>query len=294
MGTRGSALALAQSGQAAENLKKLHPGLEVETVVIKTSGDLFGQVPPREARALAQGVKGLFVKEIEEALSAGKVDFAVHSAKDLPADLAPGLEIAAYPEREDPRDCLIGAGGLTWAALKAGQRAATSSLRRRVQLSMAKPGVELLPMRGNVDTRLRKLKEGACDALVLAMAGVKRLGLKVAAEPIPAQVMVPSPAQGALALEVRADKAEVRRLVAALDHAATRAEVEVERLFLKAAGGGCSTPVGALARALGRGARFWAFWAEPDGARAKRLEAVLDDRAEAESFVRELAARIKR
>lgn len=294
MGTRGSALALAQSGQAAEALRRLHRGLSVETVVIKTSGDLFGHAPLREARTPVQGVKGLFVKEIEEALAAGKIDFAVHSAKDLPAGLAPGLVIAAYPEREDPRDCFIGKDGLSFKDLKAGMRVATSSLRRRVQLSQAVPGLEFLPMRGNVDTRLRKLKEGVCDALVLAMAGVNRLGVGENRQPLPAQVMVPSPAQGALALEVRADRPEIKDVIAALDHAPTRLEVELERLFLKAVGGGCETPVGALARAKGDGARFWVFWAEPDGSRAKRLEAELDDPAEAEVFVRELAARIKK
>ncbi|MBI4060247.1 MAG: hydroxymethylbilane synthase, partial [Elusimicrobia bacterium] len=207
MGTRGSALALAQSGQAARALEKLNPGLKVETVVIKTSGDLFGAPPPEVAKTLPQGAKGLWIKEIEEALLDGRVDFAVHSAKDLPALLAAGLAVAAYPEREDPRDTFVARPGLVWAEVKAGIKIATSSLRRHLMLTAAKPGIVLLPLRGNVDTRLRKLAEGEYDAMVIAAAGLKRLGRSdVRHEPLDVEVMLPAPAQGALALEVKSGR----------------------------------------------------------------------------------------
>ncbi|HEX4047133.1 MAG TPA: hydroxymethylbilane synthase, partial [Elusimicrobiota bacterium] len=155
MGTRGSALALAQSSQAARALEKLNPGLTIETVVIKTSGDRFGVPTPEVARTLPQGAKGLWVKELEEALLDERVDFAVHSGKDMPALLAAGCSIAAYPEREDPRDAFVARPGLTWTSLKAGANVATSSLRRHLMIKAAKPGVNLMTLRGNVDTRLR-------------------------------------------------------------------------------------------------------------------------------------------
>ena len=295
MGTRGSALALAQSGWVARQLKERHKGLEVETVVIKTSGDRFPTLPPREARVLAQTTKGLFIKELEEALLSGSVDFAVHSSKDLPASLAAGLRVAAYPEREDPCDAFIGRAGLTWSALAAGARVGTSSLRRKVQLLAAKPGLEIAPMRGNVDTRLRKLREGACDALVLAYAGLKRLGRSdIEHELIPAEVVVPCPGQGALAVECRSDRPQLASLFAALDCARTRLEVEFERSFLAAAGGGCSTPLGALARAEGGGVRWSAFWSDPEGRFPLRLSGFCLNPAERDAFTASLAAQIKR
>ncbi|MBI3552950.1 MAG: hydroxymethylbilane synthase [Elusimicrobia bacterium] len=294
MGTRGSTLALAQSGQLARQLQRLVPGLEVETAVIKTSGDLFQTQSPKEAAALASGTKGLFVKEIEEALIEGEIDFAVHSGKDLPAELAPGCVIAAWPEREDPRDAFIGRDGLPWAALKAPARVATSSLRRRVQLLQAKPGLELLPMRGNVDTRVRKLREGACDGLILAAAGLNRLGrTDVAREPIPVELIVPAPAQGALAVEVRADQTETAALVAKLDHAATRLCVEFERTFLKKVGGGCSTPLGAYATADGEGVALSVFWSREDGSGAKRMTKLCSDSSRRDDLAAELAAAVR-
>lgn len=241
MGTRGSPLALAQSGWAARELMRLNPGLEVETETIVTSGDRF-QGPPDQS-----GTKGLFVKEIEEALLARRIDFAVHSAKDLPGQLAPGTLIAAYPEREDPRDALI---GCRWADLKPGMRVGTTSPRRRDQLPA---GVVAVPLRGNVDTRLRKLKEGEFDAILLAVAGLKRLGLAVDYEPVPADVMLPAPGQGALALQTREGDAAI---VASLDHAPTRRAVEAERRFLAEVGGGCSVPLGAYAA----GDALTVFW----------------------------------
>lgn len=294
MGTRGSALALAQSGQAARALATLHPGLSVETVVIKTSGDLFGAPPPEVARTLPQGAKGLWVKEIEEALLDGRVDFAVHSAKDLPALLAAGLSVAAYPEREDPRDALVARPGLSWAALGAGMKVATSSLRRRLMVEAAAPGVECVPLRGNVDTRLRKLADGEFDAMIVALAGLKRLGrADVPHEPLDESVMLPAPAQGALALEVRTDRREIAALVAALDHAPTRLCVEFERAFLGAVDGGCGAPVAARARVQPGGVRLEAFYAREGESAGTRVAGLCADPARREAFVRDLAAQAR-
>jgi hydroxymethylbilane synthase len=266
MGTRGSKLAMAQSSWVARNIEKIHHGVKVETVVIKTSGDFLGG---REGASLAPaGMKGLFVKEIEESLLAGTIDFAVHSAKDLPEALAPGLSVAAFPEREDPRDAWIGRGGLPWAELPASATVATASLRRRIQLRAAKPGLQAVSIRGNVDTRLKKLEEGAADGLILALAGLRRLGLAaVKAEPLSLDWCVPSPGQGALAVEVRSDRADAAAIVSRLDHAATRAEVELERGLARAFGGGCQTPFGALSRTEPGGMSVRIFHARPDGSR---------------------------
>ncbi len=290
MGTRGSVLALAQSGQTVAALACLHPGLEVETIRIQTSGDRFPIQSPAEVSALVSGIKGLFVKEIEEALADGRIDFAVHSAKDLPAQLLSGLAIAAYLEREDPRDVFIGRGGLRWETAGSGTRIGTSSLRRRVQLLAAKPGLVMLPMRGNVDTRLRKLQEGFCDGLVLAGAGLRRLGLGgMPHQPLSEDLLLPAPGQGALAVEVRQDRRDVVELLAKLDHRQTRLEVELERAFLKEMGGGCSVPLAARARLRGAEADFSVFYSEPDGSRSVRLDEVCRDLANSESFARSLA-----
>ncbi|HAZ09218.1 MAG TPA: hydroxymethylbilane synthase [Elusimicrobia bacterium] len=295
MGTRGSPLALAQSGQAARRLEALNRGLVIETVVVKTSGDLFGAPPPEQAKNLPQGAKGLWVKEIEEALLDGSIDFAAHSAKDLPALLAPGLSVAAYPEREDPRDALVAREGLAWAVLKAGMKVATSSLRRRLMLSAAVPGVQLQALRGNVDTRLRKLREGEFDAMVIAVAGLKRLGRgEVRHEPLDPSVMLPSPAQGSLALEVRSDRTDVARIVGALDHPATRLCVEFERGFLGAVGGGCGSPVGAFALPRGGGVFLECFFAREGETAGRRVRGLCADPARREAFVAELAAQARK
>lgn len=294
MGTRGSALALAQSGQAARELERRSPGLTVETVVIKTSGDLFGAPSPEVAKTLPQGAKGLWVKEIEEALLDGRIDFAVHSGKDLPALLAGGLSVAAYPEREDPRDAFVARPGLTWASLAAGARVATSSLRRHLMISAAKPGVTLLPLRGNVDTRLRKLNDGEYDAMVIAVAGLKRLGRgDVPYEPLNPEIMLPAPAQGALALEIRSDRKDVAQIVGALDHAATRTCVEFERAFLGLVGGGCGAPVGAFARLQSGGVLLEVFFALEGEKTGKRVAGLCGDLARREAFVADIAAQAK-
>jgi hydroxymethylbilane synthase len=272
----------------------------VERRVITTSGDRFaganaggGAAQPPDPPGATPNVKAMFVKEIEEALLSGAVDLGVHSAKDLPADLPEGLCIAAYPEREDPRDVLI-AGGMELESLPSGARIGTTSLRRRMQLSAARPDLDWVGLRGNVDTRLRKLGEGEVSALVLALAGLRRLGrLPERHQVLSTDLVVPAPGQGALALEARADRVEVLELLAPLDHAGTRLEVGLERAFLKAVGGGCSTPLGALARAEGGAASLTVFWSDPEGCRPVRLTGRAGPRPEElASLVESLRARV--
>lgn len=272
LGTRGSPLAVAQSTMFARQFEAAVPGLEVELVKVVTSGDRFALAHPQAKAAEAPaGAKGMFIKELEEALLDGRVDFAVHSGKDLPADLAPGLEIAAYPQREDCRDAYIGRSGSAWAALSSGQTLGTTSPRRQLQALKAKPGVKVEVLRGNIDTRLRKLEEGRYDGIMLAVAGIKRLGLKVAYEPLPVSVMVPAPAQGALAIEARSDRKDVLEALKAVDHPRTRLAVECERAFLIAIGGGCAVPLGALAEPEGGQVKLTVFWSDAQGKRPVRM-----------------------
>lgn len=295
IGTRGSALALAQARWVESRLRALRPGLETELAVIKTAGDALSErgAPPPAPAAGAANVKALFVKEIEAALLEGSIDAAVHSAKDLPAELPEPLSIAAYPEREDPRDVFIGAKGLRELAV--GARIGTTSLRRRIQLAIARPDVEFVPMAGNVDTRLKRLAAGAVDGLVLAAAGLARLGLSGRArETLDPELVVPAPGQGALAVEARRDRREVMGLLAGLDDPAARVEVELERSFVRRLGGGCATPLGALARAEGgAGVEFTVFWSDPDGGRPTRLKGRAGRRPEElDSLVEGLAGRL--
>ena len=253
-GTRGSALALAQSGLFADELRRLRPGLEIERVVIQTSGDRFSlarpQALPGEEPA---NVKAMFVKELEEALLCGAIDFAVHSSKDLPGELPPGLLVAAFPRRADPRDVYIGTPRAPrWQDVQAGSglRVATAALRRQMQLRISAPGVSFVAMRGNVDTRL-----GRGD---------------VEHEVLPESLVVPAPGQGALAVEAGADRKEVCEALAAADDPATRLEVECERLFLRLMGGGCRTPLGARARCRAEGIDFQWFWSDLEGKNPRR------------------------
>ena len=239
LGTRGSALALAQSGMIVDDLRAL--GAPVELVVIRTTGD---DRPPNTVWG-----EGAFVRALEAALLDGRIDVAVHSAKDVPTAQDPRLAIAAYPPREDPRDALIcREPGQTLATLPAGAVVGTDSPRRAAFLRSHRPDLRTRPLHGNVDTRLRKLAAGEADALVLAVAGLKRLGLAGRiSETLALHVALPAPGQGALALEVRVDDPITRPLVARLDDPSTRAAVEAERAFLRSSGGGCRAPLGALA-----------------------------------------------
>ena len=213
-------------------------------------------------------MKALFVKEIEEALLKGTVDLAVHSAKDLPAELPPGLTVAAYPEREDTGDLLIARVPLKELAAQA--RIATSSLRRQIQIRMLRPDLQTVAVRGNVDTRLRKLVAGEFEGLVLAAAGLHRLARKEQGERLD---MVPAPGQGALAIEARADGVGTLKILGGLDDRKCRTEVEAERRFLRAIGGGCRTPLGALAEMEGHWIRLTVFWSDEGGKRPVRLSA---------------------
>ncbi|MCI0548344.1 MAG: hydroxymethylbilane synthase [Candidatus Rokubacteria bacterium] len=259
LGTRESRLALVQSEQVAVALRRL--GAEVELVRITTSGDRLAHV------ALADlGSKAAFVKEIEEAIQDGRVDLGVHSLKDLPAVLPPGLCLAAYPPRADPADVLVSRrpGGLH--GLPSGALVGTSSLRRRILLRAARPDLRVEPIRGNVDTRLRKLEEGAYDAIVLARAGLDRLGLRPAtAIPLPPDEFVPAVGQGILALEARQTDREVLELLLGLDDTETRQEAEAERSFLTRLGAGCHTPVAGWARARGSRLELTGLVASVDG-----------------------------
>jgi hydroxymethylbilane synthase len=264
IGTRGSRLALAQAEWVRQRLESAHPELRAELVAITTSGDRIRDRPLREV-----GGKGLFVKELERALDTGAIDCAVHSLKDLPGALAPGLVVAAVPEREAAHDvALTGApGGL--AALPPGARAGTSSPRRAALLHALHPGLTVVDLRGNVDTRLAKLERGEVDALVLAAAGLHRLGLHPAyAEPCDVHSFVPAIGQGALALESRAGA--VAEQLAAIEHRPSRQAIDAERAFLVAVGGSCVSPLAAYATIAGERLTLHALIARPDGTRVIR------------------------
>ncbi len=271
IGSRGSQLALWQARHVAARLESLGAASRIE--IIRTSGDKIQDVP------LAQvGGKGLFTKEIEEALLAGSIDLAVHSLKDVPAELPEGLTLAAIPEREEPRDALI---GCTVGELREGMRVGTSSLRRSAQLRALGRGIAIEMLRGNVDTRLRKLDEGQYDAIVLAAAGLRRLGWKDRIrELIPVEVMCPAVGQGALAIETRDDGGTAQSLVHRLDHAASRKAVTAERALLHVLGGGCQVPVGAHATVEGDQVKMVAVVARPDGSLVVRGERSGGDAAE--------------
>ncbi len=242
VGSRGSRLALLQSELIIEELKKIAPHIEFVLKKIKTQGDIMTEIPLAKI-----GDKGLFVKEIEHALLNKEIDLAVHSMKDLPTALPEGLKIGAVPVREDPRDALIGASAKGLLELPAGAVVGTGSLRRTAQLALSRPDLRFEPVRGNLDTRLRKLKEGQIAALVLACAGIKRLGwTEHITEIIPLELCLPAVGQGALGVEIREGRPELEELLSAVDHFASRAAVMAERSFLHVLQGGCQVPAGAL------------------------------------------------
>jgi hydroxymethylbilane synthase len=242
IGTRGSELALWQSRHVSGKIRDAF-GIECDLVVIKTSGDIILD------RALSEvGGKGLFVKEIEEALLRRDIDLAVHSMKDVPAFLPEGLEIGAILEREDPRDAFVSNTIETLAALPDGARIGTSSLRRLSQLRRVRPDLAFLPLRGNVGTRLRKMDDGQVDALILAGAGLKRLGFESRIrEWISADILLPAIGQGALGIEIRSGDQEISGIVESLSHTPTRIAVSAERGVLKSLNGGCQVPIAAFA-----------------------------------------------
>ena len=263
IGSRGSALALWQARHIAARLAA--QGTETRIEIIKTTGDQITSVPLAEA-----GGKGLFTKEIEEALLAGTIDLAVHSLKDMPAKLPEGLILAATPEREDPRDALV---GRHLAGLGRGPPVGTSSLRRGAQLHALGKGIAIKMLRGNVDTRVRKFDQGEYDAIVLAAAGLRRLGWENRiTELLPVEIMCPAVGQGALAVETRDDGGAARELARGLDHSETRFAVTAERALLEQLGGGCQVPIGGHATVEGKSVRLRAIVASPGGERVVRGE----------------------
>ena len=294
LATRRSALALAQSRAFAADLRRAVAGLEVDELEVVTSGDRHQDRPLVDI-----GGKGLFVKELEEALLDGRADFAVHSIKDVPAELAPGLCIACIPPREDPRDALVSRDGRKLSELPSGARVGTSSLRRAVSVHLARPDLEVLPVRGNVDTRLRKLAEGQFDAIVLALAGLRRLGRAgEATETLEPEVSLPAIGQGALGIECRVADERTATALAPVADPETTTCVTAERALMAAVEGSCRVPVAAYA--VRDGGELWlrGMLAEEDGSRPRTGERRIawpgDDRRAAERAGRDLGEELKR
>ena len=287
IGSRGSALALAQAGWVKTALE--HTGLSVDIIVIKTSGDRFV-----DQSIQSLGGKGVFTKEVEDALLAGEIDLAVHSMKDLPTELPEGLVIAAVPQREDPRDVVVSRNNIRLEHLPRGASVATGSLRRKAQILNYRPDLSLAPIRGNVDTRLQRLETEGLDAIILAAAGLNRLGRQDRiSEYLSADICLSAVAQGALAIETRADEAS-RQAVAFMNHDSSFLEVAAERAFLRKLGGGCHVPVAARATVNGALINLTGLIADTDGRRICRgsvsgstLEAVALGTALAERLLRD-------
>lgn len=246
IGTRGSKLALWQANWVKERLKELYPELNVEIEKIKTTGDKILDAPLAKI-----GGKGLFVKEIEEALIEGRVDMAVHSMKDVPTEIPEGLHISAICIREDPRDAFISRDGISFMDLPEGAIIGTSSLRRTVQLKALRKDIEIRPLRGNVDTRIRKLKEGQFDGIVLALAGLKRMGFEdIVTETFSEETLIPAIGQGAIGIETRIDDESINEIVKPLNDPLTSLCVLAERAFLSLMGGGCQVPLACHAKVV--------------------------------------------
>lgn len=271
LGTRRSALALAQSGMMARALEERHPGLTVELVPMTTTGDVV------TGDLSEYGGKGLFTQELERGLLDGSLDLAVHSMKDLPVRLPDGLVVAAHPERADPRDALVSEAAGDLDGLPEGAVILTGALRRRAQILLRRPDLRVEPIRGNVDTRLRKWRDQNAGGVILACAGLQRLGLRgVPIHPVSPEILVPAPCQGTLALQVRAGS-PAEELVRALDHAPTARASRAERRVVAAFGGDCTLPLAAWAREEGGRLRLTALLATPDGTLAARGDATGDD-----------------
>jgi hydroxymethylbilane synthase len=269
--TRRSMLALAQGRAFVARLRAVEPLLEAQELQVVTSGDRIQDCPLADL-----GGKGLFVKEIEEALLERRADFAIHSIKDLPGTLPSGLIVACVPEREDPRDALVAPQHGTLDALPRGGRVGTSSLRRMVAIRVYRPDLQVVPLRGNVDTRLRKVDAGACDAIVLALAGLVRLGLEArATQVLSTDLSLPAPGQGALGIECRAEDEQMRALLAHLHDPEAATCIAAERGVLVALGGDCKTPLGAYAERTSESMRLRAFVADAEAASVRHAERVV-------------------
>jgi len=287
LGTRGSTLARRQAELAAEALRRAAPDLEIETVLVRTEGDRRAAEPLE-----AIGGQGVFVKDIESRLKAGEIDLAVHSLKDMPPQSPAGLIIGAYLPREDARDALAARDGLELARLPPGARIGSDSRRRAIQLLALRPDLRFESIRGNVDTRLRKVDAGEYDGAVLAAAGLRRLGLlHRATEVFAVEAVLPAAGQGIIAIECRKDDSSVLELLSAIDDSSSRAAAVAERAFLRALGAGCRLPVGAYAVVRDGEVRLAAMLAE-DGGRVHRGEGSGPATA-AETIGRSLAQRLK-
>jgi hydroxymethylbilane synthase len=277
IGTRGSRLALAQSQWLATCIRAKHPYLRVELVRIKTKGDKILDSPLSRI-----GGKGLFVKEIEEALLRRTVDLAVHSMKDIPAQMPESLTLPIFPKREDPRDALISRGDQSFERLPPLSPVGTSSLRRAAQLLHIRPDLRIIPLRGNVDTRLKKLESGEIEAIILAVSGLNRLGFQNRiTQVLPTDQVLPAIGQGTLGVQMRSDREEVIRLFDFLNHRPTELTAKAERSFLKELGGGCQVPIAGLARIQGGRIHMEGLVAELDGTTVIRDQiASEEDRAE--------------
>lgn len=261
IGTRGSQLALWQANWVKSKLSEWNPGIEVEIHKIKTTGDKILDVPLAKV-----GGKGLFVKEIEEALLDKKIDIAVHSMKDVPTDLPEGLCISAITEREDPRDALISKNGIKLKELKKGARIGTSSLRRQVQLLNFRDDFKIHQLRGNLNTRMKKLNAGDFDAIMLAAAGVKRMGWEdKITEYLPYDIFLPAIGQGALGIEIRTSDKDIEKIIERFNHRETSLSVRAERAFLKRLEGGCQVPIAAFGTVNTNGVRLEGMVGSIDG-----------------------------
>lgn len=267
IGSRGSALAVWQANHIRMRLAELH-GVESEIIRIHTSGDHF------QSTAILQiGTKGVFIKELEDALLSGAIDLAVHSMKDVPTEITTGLTFPAISRREDVRDCFISHRGVLLEKLPPGSRVGTSSLRRQAQLLLFRPDLHPVELRGNVDTRVRRVAEGGYDAIILAKAGVDRLGMhEKITEVLSTEIMLPAVGQGALGVETRESDREISKIVAALDDEATRQCVTAERALLRELEGGCQVPLAAWARLGAGGLLLEALVLSPDGGEHLRRE----------------------
>jgi hydroxymethylbilane synthase len=261
IGTRGSKLALTQANLVADNLKKLNPGVTVEICVIKTRGDIM-----QDVSLLKIGGKGVFVKEIEDALLSSTVDLAVHSMKDVPTEIPEGLTFVAIMQREDARDILVSKNNRKMEFMPRGARIGTGSMRRSAQLMAILPDLSIVSLRGNLETRLKKIETENLHGVILAAAGMKRMGLtEKISQYLPIETMLPAVGQGALGLEIRDSDDELKKILVKLNHAPTAAEITAERSFLRHLGGGCLLPIAAFGKLEGEQLSLEGLVAVPQG-----------------------------
>ncbi len=284
IGTSGSKLALAQTNSVVESIRKINPEITVEISVIKTSGDIM-----QDVSLLQIGGQGVFVKEIEEALLSGSIDLAVHSMKDVPGDIPEGLTFAAILPREDARDILVSRGKIKFEFMPKGARIGTGSLRRGAQIKAILPDINIVALRGNIDTRLKKIETENLTGVILAAAGMKRLGYaETITQFLPVELMLPAVGQGALGLQIRKADTELAKILARLNHAPTAVAVTAERSFLRALGGGCRLPIAAYGLIEREHLALEGLVAAPDGTSVIR-DKVWGTLSEAEELGKKLA-----